>query len=343
MAVRDIIVVAASAGGVDALVRVVRGLPPGLPASLFVACHLPAGGTALPEILSRSGPLLATHPADGEAFHPAHVYVAPPDRHLLLDPGGKMRLSRGPRENHQRPAADPLFRSAARHYGPRVVGVVLSGSLNDGTAGLLAVRSAGGLAVVQDPADALVAAMPLSAARIAGADFEAPADGLGPLLAELIHRPVAREGGSEPVDPLETMPDRVRRDQERQLHDQRRGEVSLFTCPECGGALWQVDDKQLVRFRCHVGHVYNGEALLADQSELLEAALWTAVRTFRDKALLARQLAARDRAKGETAAAARFDEQADQAQRYGELILRHVLGNGDAGPIAPPPPPQGGT
>ncbi len=343
MAVRDIIVVAASAGGVDALVRVARGLPAGLPASVFVACHTPAGGqTALPEILSRSGPLLATHPADGEAFLPGYVYVAPPDRHLLLEPGGKVRLSRGPRENHQRPAADPLFRSAARHYGPRVIGVVLSGALNDGTAGLMAVRSAGGLAVVQDPADALVAAMPQSAAQIAGADFVAPADGLAPLLAELIHRPVARGGGSHTVDPLETMPDTVRHDQEEQLRDQRRGEVSLYTCPECGGSLWQVDDKQLARFRCHVGHVYNGEALLADQSEVLEAALWTAVRTFRDKALLARQLAARDRARGEAAAAARFDEQADQAERYGELIRLHVLGDGgDTGPTAPLPPPHG--
>src|SRR5690242_15674063 len=143
MATRDIIVIGTSTGGVDALSRLARGLPPGFPASLFVVCHFPAGGrSVLPEILSRSGPLLAAHAADGEPFYPGQIYVAPPDRHLVLGPNGRMRLTRGARENHHRPAADPLFRSAARHYGPRVIGVVLTGALYDGTAGLMAIRAA---------------------------------------------------------------------------------------------------------------------------------------------------------------------------------------------------------
>src|SRR5205085_8246445 len=141
--------------------------------------HFPAGGrSVLPEILSRSGPLLATHAADGEPFRPGHIYVAPPDRHLVLRPDGRTMLTREARENHARPAVDPLFRSAARHYGPRVIGVVLTGSLYDGAAGLLAVRGAGGLAVVQDPRDAAVAAMPLNATQIAGADRVAKTAGL---------------------------------------------------------------------------------------------------------------------------------------------------------------------
>src|SRR5947209_7433882 len=145
----DIIVVGASAGGVDVLAHVARGLPAGLPAAIFVVCHFPPGGASvLPEILSRSGPLLASHARDGEPTYPGHVYVAPPDLHLLVAPG-QARLSHGARENGFRPAIDVLFRSAARTYAARVVAVVLTGSLYDGVAGLLAIRAAGGIAVVQ--------------------------------------------------------------------------------------------------------------------------------------------------------------------------------------------------
>src|SRR5262249_16896633 len=162
-------------------------LPPGLPASLFIVCHFPPGGrSVLPEILSRSGPLLASHAVDGEPFHPGHIYIAPPDYHLLLSPGERMQLTRGPRQNYHRPAVDPLFRSAAKFYTRRVIGVVLTGSLFDGTGGLLAVRGAGGIAVVQDPHDAAVAAMPQSASQIAGADHVVPASRLAPLLVELV-------------------------------------------------------------------------------------------------------------------------------------------------------------
>jgi two-component system chemotaxis response regulator CheB len=277
MAGRDIIVIGASAGGVEALVHVVRDLPRGFPASLFVVCHYPPGGkSALPTILSRSGPLLATHASDGEPFNLGQIYVAPPDRHLLLEPGGVMRLTRGPRENHNRPAVDPLFRSAARHYGERVIGVVLTGALYDGAAGLLAIRGAGGLAVVQDAADASVAAMPYNATQIAGADRVVRLAEMGPLLVGLVQRPLIPAGGGSAVDPMEQMPEVVREDMDDQIHNGRAGDVSIYTCPECGGALWQVDQKGLTQFRCHVGHAYNGEAFLAEQSERLEAALWTA-------------------------------------------------------------------
>ncbi len=333
MAHHDIVVIGASAGGVEALTRLVRALPPGLPASLFVVCHFPSGfRSVLPEILSGSGPLLATHAIDGELFHPGHIYVAPPDYHLLLAAENRIQLRRGPRENHHRPAIDPLFRSAARNYGSRVIAVVLTGFLNDGAAGLLAVRSAGGLAVVQDPADAEVAVMPETAARIAGADHCVTLDRLAPLLAELIQQPPAASGGSTMTDPFEKMPEIVNADMNEQVRNGRRGRLTMFACPDCGGSLWQVNEDKLVQFRCHVGHAYQGETLLQEQTDLLETALWTAVRIFKERHLLARQLAEQEARRGSAAPAARFQEQADQAARYGDLIQQYILSN--------PPPPQ---
>jgi two-component system chemotaxis response regulator CheB len=320
----DIIVVGASAGGIEVLKELARGLPKGLPAAMFVVCHFPTEWrSTLPDILSRSGPLLAQHARDGEAPYPGQIYVAPPGHHLLLD-DGRMRLTRGPRENGHRPAIDPTFRSAARAYGPRVIGVVLTGSLTDGTAGLMAIRAGGGIAVVQDPADALVASMPRSAAEIAGADHIVPAAGLAPLLSGLVWRPVPQPGGT-PMDPLEKMTNVVDDDMREQERGGRRGHLATFTCPECGGNLWQVDEHSVLRFRCHVGHAYYAEALLGEQSEALEAALWTAVRTFREKAVLSRQLARAEHERGNGETARRYAEQAELADRYGELIRQNVL------------------
>jgi two-component system, chemotaxis family, protein-glutamate methylesterase/glutaminase len=326
---RDIIVIGTSAGGVEALRQVVTGLPSGFPATVFVVCHVsPGHRSILPEILSRAGPLLASHPTHRERFYPGHVYIAPPNQHLLVAPDRRVQLSRGARENNHRPAVDPLFRSAARHCGERVIGVILTGGLSDGAAGLMAIRQAGGLAVVQDPSDAVIASMPMSATQIAGADYVVPIAEMAPLLVTLVQGAKVADGGGGAVDPIEQMPTIVDQDMESQARDERRGELSVFTCPECGGALWQVDEAEPPRFRCHVGHAYNGEILLSEQSDALEAALWTAVRTFREKSVLARQLAFLKRSKGDNAAAERFDEQARQADRYGRLIQRYVLAGG---------------
>jgi two-component system chemotaxis response regulator CheB len=268
--------------------------------------------------------LPATHAKDAEHFYPGHVYVAPPDRHLLLAPNQKVRLTRGPRENHFRPAADPLFRSAARHYGPRVVGVVLTGAMYDGTAGLMAIRAAGGLAVVQDPADALVDGMPLSATQHAGADHVVPVAEMSRLLVSLVQES-STPRGAKSMDPIENMTAVVEQNMAEQSRNERNGELATYTCPECGGNLWQVNETGVTRFRCHVGHVYQAESLLTEQSEALEAALWTAVRTFREKSVLTRQLAEVSRAEGNHAAAARYAEQAGQADEYSALIRKYVL------------------
>jgi two-component system, chemotaxis family, protein-glutamate methylesterase/glutaminase len=170
-----------------------------------------------------------------------------------------------------------------------------------------------------------------------------PAAGLAALLTDLVLQSVTPNRGAETMDPIERMPDVVDRAFEQQTRNERRGEVSTFTCPECGGSLWQVDETGLVRFRCHVGHAYNGEALLAEQTEALEAALWTAVRTFREKSVLGRQLAVQERAKGNAAAAARFEEQAAQAAQYGSLIVKHVLNGDGAAGVGRDAPAQSST
>jgi two-component system chemotaxis response regulator CheB len=197
MAGHDIIVIGASAGGVEALREITRGLPANLPATLFVVLHVPPQNPShLPAILSRSGPLPAAHAGDGAEFVPGRIYVAPPDTHLLVE-SGRTHLSHGPTENRHRPAIDPLFRSAARAYGSRVVGVVLTGSLDDGTAGLYQIRRHGGVAVVQDPDDALFPSMPANALEYVGADYRCQVTEIAPLLERLARTPVR----ADTVDP----------------------------------------------------------------------------------------------------------------------------------------------
>src|SRR5262245_41743540 len=183
---RRLVVMAASAGGIEALQTVMRNLSPDFDAPILVVLHMAAGGGgALPRILNRAGPLPATPAVDGESLQPGHVYVCVADQHLLAG-DGHLHVRRGPRENGHRPAHDPLFRSAAMYYGPRAIGVILSGGLSDGTAGLLAIRRRGGIAIVQDPADALYDGMPLNALEYVGADHVVPAVEIGPLLNRLV-------------------------------------------------------------------------------------------------------------------------------------------------------------
>jgi two-component system chemotaxis response regulator CheB len=253
MAGHDIIVIGASAGGVQALVTLVGSLPQKLAAAIFVVLHIPAESPSLlSDILSRSGPLMAVPAVDCMDIEHRRIYVAPPDQHLLIE-RGHVRVVRGPRENRHRPAADPLFRSAARVYGPRVVGVILTGALDDGTAGLLTVKRQGGIAVVQDPDEALYPSMPMSALANVAVDYRLPLSKIGPLLVRLAGEQV-EENGEHPVSKdmeikLEDM------DVETLHNDERAGKPSGFSCPECGGVLWEIEDGDLLRFRCRVGHV----------------------------------------------------------------------------------------
>jgi two-component system chemotaxis response regulator CheB len=332
----DVIVVAASAGGVEALSALAAGLPPDLPAAVLVVMHFPAHATSmLPSILQRHGRLPAVHAEDGAELRSGTVYVAPPNRHLVVHQG-HVRLTAGPRENGHRPAADPLFRSAARSYGPRVIGVVLSGNLDDGTAGLAAVRRHGGMTVVQDPADALYPGMPLSAISNAKVHHVAPLAELPALLVELVNTPVQEE-----VEAMEdTRGNGSRDDVEAEIAeldpaalqaDERPGTPSGFSCPECHGVLWELKDGELVRYRCRVGHAYGAETLLAEQDESVEAALWTAFQALKERGALARRMCRRMEERGNGRSAGHFLAQADEADRRAEVIRRVLRGAADTG------------
>ncbi len=325
----DIIVVGASAGGVEALKELVAHLPPDLPAVVFVVVHVPAYHTsAMPNILTRASPLEAVHPQDGETIQPGCIYVAPPDQHLLIN-NGHIHLSRGPRENGHRPAIDPLFRSAANAYGPRVVGVILSGMLDDGSLGLATVKGRGGVAIVQDPADALYSDMPNNAIRNVPVDYILPLHEIGPLLARLAAEEAAREEGEVLMEnkPEATEAEIVRNDKALLERNGRPGEPTVLTCPDCGGVLWELHNGNLLRYRCHVGHAYSAESLMLEQANTLEAALWTAVRALEEKASLARRMAARANKHATRLMAARFEAQALDAEQRAALVRQVLLGN----------------
>jgi two-component system chemotaxis response regulator CheB len=332
---RDIIVIGFSAGGVEALVRLVSGLPGDLPAALLVVHHFPAESVStLPSILRRAGELPAFHPRHGQAISPERIYVAPPGRHMLVV-DGQIHLTRGPRENGHRPAIDPLFRTAARAYGPRVIGVLLSGGLDDGTAGLVAVKRLGGVAVVQDPEDALYPSMPRSALQRVPVDHVLPAEEIAPLLTRLARNGGGATGGSSTM-PAEDL--KVRDPAEAGTADIETGPLpgppTALTCPDCGGALWELIRGDLARYRCHVGHAYSIDSLVDAQADTVEKALWTALRALEEKAELSRRLAERVGKRGLERLALRYQSALEEAERGSDGIRSLLL----AGAAAPPDP-----
>ncbi|HEY0607491.1 MAG TPA: chemotaxis protein CheB [Herpetosiphonaceae bacterium] len=320
MPIHDIIVIGASAGGMEALQDLVRGLPPDLPAALFVVWHLPAHSVGvLPDVLTRAGPLPARHARDGELIEPGRIYVAPPDWHLLLEPG-RVRLTHGPKENHFRPAVDPLFRSAAIAYGPRVIGVVLSGLLDDGTAGMWVIKDRGGLAVVQEPDAALYPSMPASVLEYVAVDERRPAALLGPVLAQLVHTPVDEQGGRPVSEDLNLEHRIALEDTALDLGVTQLGTPSLYTCPECHGVLIQLRGGAPLRFRCHTGHAFTADALLAHAAAGIEANLWSVVRTMDEHVLLLTQVAHQLQEAGNPAAAERLRAQVHVAHQQTHAI-----------------------
>lgn len=324
----DIIVIGASAGGVEAATQLVRSLPADIPAAIFVVIHIAAhSNSVLPQILQRRGHLPATHAKDKEKIQHRQVYVAPPDLHLLVKPG-YINLAHGPKENRHRPAVDPLFRSAARSYQSRVIGVILSGTLDDGTAGLLEIKKVGGIAIVQDPEEALYDGMPGSAIENVEVDYVLPIAEIGEKLVTLAYEPVETNNNNS-VDPQLAMEtDMAELDREAVQSLERPGKESPYSCPECGGVLWEINNGNFLRFRCRTGHAFSPGSLFAEQSDALEQALWVALRALKEQSALSRKLAKRAKARNHSITANRFAEQAQEADSKADLI-RRVLVQGE--------------
>jgi two-component system chemotaxis response regulator CheB len=330
----SLVVVGASAGGVEALQRFVRALPGDFAAPVLVVLHAsPTGRSYLPEILSRAGKLPAVHALDGAPLDPGRIYVAPPDSHLLVA-DGRMALAKGPRENGHRPAIDPLFRTAADAYHGHVAGVVLSGTLDDGTVGLHCIKQAGGATLVQDPDDALYRDMPENAIAYVRPDYVQPVEELVDTLIRLTAS-APTDGPTngrrpEPMKPREDLPDAA---PAPAAEIAQPGDVVTFSCPECGGTLWETAAGGTTSYRCRVGHAFTLNNLVARQSEAVERALWSAYRALEERAAMSRRLARRLAERGRGESAERFERQAAVAETNASE-LKVVLDAFEAAPQA---------
>jgi|SRR5436190_3860336 len=320
----QIVVVGTSAGGIEALRTLAAALPADFPAPICVVMHTaPQSPGVLHEILSRSGPLVSTLAVSGERLRPGRVYVARPDHHLLVEPG-KLRVTKGPKENRFRPAIDPLFQSAAQVYGPGAIGVILTGSLDDGVAGLWTVKRLGGTAVVQDPAEALYSAMPRNAIQQVDVDHVVPIDQLAPLLVRLTAMPVQeRLAGAVP----EYVSVEVKIAMEQNPIDaglERIGDPSRFACPDCHGVLLQLKGGPEARYRCHTGHAFSASSLLAAVNEQIEDTLWASIRALEEGQLLLATMSERLKTTQKSAEAAELTARAEEAKQQSDVLRRLV-------------------
>jgi two-component system chemotaxis response regulator CheB len=332
---RDIVVIGASAGGVQFLIEILRGLSPDLPASLFVVLHTsPTSPGILPHILDRAGPLHCLHPVNREKMQHGRVYVAPPDHHLLLKPG-QIAVAHGPKENGFRPAVDPLFRTAAAAYGPRVIGIILSGGLDDGTLGLAQIKLKGGVGIVQDPDEAMFPSMPASAIRNVQVEHIVPVADMPALIERLAREPLpqgvldmARQSNGK-----RAKHDRAEEGATMLLKRNFPGPASGLICPECGGALWEGTEEGVLRYQCHVGHAYTSDSLMAEKEGELESTLWAALRALEENADLRRRMARRmgngtmDRIRKE------YEEQAEEAEKRAAILRRLLIEQQEAKPV----------
>jgi two-component system chemotaxis response regulator CheB len=321
-----LIAVGASAGGFEPLKLLVQKVPRGLPAAILIVLHTTSHGSgALAGLLDRASRLNATYPASDTPLESGTIYVAPPDHHLLVA-DSHVRALRGPRENGFRPAIDPLFRSAARSYGQRVIGVILSGAMDDGSSGLRSIKDAGGVAIVQHPDEAMVPGMPPSAIRQVEVDFVLPVAEIPEVLVRLVQNNGNGSGGGQ--TPMSKEPASYKSGPAGSAGsiaaDPLQGPPSTYTCPECGGTLWELQDGGSFRFRCHTGHGFTPESLLDGQGRELEHALWSAVRVLKERAGIHEQLAIRMQSNGLKDLATKYHERAEE-ERKKSLLIEGIL------------------
>jgi two-component system chemotaxis response regulator CheB len=322
-----IVVLRASAGGVESLKDVVCELPADVPAALCVVLHVPAyQPSALPEILTGCGRVPAVHPADGANLQAGHIDVAPPDHHLLVE-GDRLLVKKGPKENRFRPSIDALFRSVAYHYGPRAIGVVLSGALDDGTSGLWSVKRLGGVAIVQEPSDARFESMPKSALEYVEPDYQLPAREIRALLPRLLEENARAAPRADRI--LRTQMElEIGIAQEDDAF--RKGvfdgpELTPFTCPECHGVLVKVVEDRFIRFRCHTGHAYTDSALLEGVMESTGEMLWQVMRSLEEAVMLLNQMGQMRQVAGQAERAQVFFTKAAELEKRSDTFHETVL------------------
>lgn len=318
MANHDIVAIGTSAGGVEALLFLAARLSPQFPAAIVVTIHLPSDNpSVLDQILRRAGPLPAAFAGDGDVLNKGHIFIAPPGRHLLID-GNRLSLGEGPRENNARPAIDPMLRSTAVCCGSRVVGVVLTGTMYDGASGLRAVSQCGGITVVQDPRDAAFPEMPLTALNRSMPHHVVDLAELPILLERLVHQP-ARD--PVPVPDIIRFEVNVARGRESTMNEMDQiGRRSVLTCPDCHGVMWEIDEKDLVRYRCHVGHAYTAEMLGVALEGSLRRALESALRALEERVALAERLCKQARQRGEKRVTELWAERKAEYEKEADVI-----------------------
>jgi two-component system, chemotaxis family, protein-glutamate methylesterase/glutaminase len=324
---RDIVVIGASAGGLEALREILGGLPPNLDAAVMIVLHTASHAKSLlPQILERAGKLPVSHPSDGEAIERGRVYIAPPGFHMIVE-DGVLRVLQGPRENRHRPAIDPLFRSAAAAYRERVIGVVLTGMLDDGTAGLMVVSASGGKAIVQDPGTALFPGMPRSALDNVPAARVATLQDLPALLVQLIGSPLPAGTSRLREVPLGAAKETriAELDMKEISSEERLGRPSPFGCPDCGGVLWEIEQDGFLRFRCRVGHALTAQYLGAEQRHAVETALWEALRALEESASLYRRMSGRATMSHHLIPAQLYQERASNTEANSRILRDFLL------------------
>jgi two-component system chemotaxis response regulator CheB len=330
-----IIVIGASAGGLESLKEVVGQLPADLPAAICVVLHIPAyQPSLLPKILTDCCKLEAIHPEDGMKLKTGVIYVAPPDHHLLVE-GDRLAIKKGPKENRFRPSIDALFRSAAYGYGPRAIGVILSGALDDGTSGLWSVKRLGGIAIIQEPNDARFESMPKSALEYVDADHKVPAGEIGPILLRAIKKEPApaRPADAELMAQMEMEVKIAEEDDAFRKGVFDGPELTPFTCPECHGVLVKVVEGKMARFRCHTGHAYTDSALLEGVMETTGEMLWQVMRSLEEAVMLLNQMGQDLQVAGEKERAKIFFAKASELEKrsttFHSTVLKHESLSGD--------------
>lgn len=335
---RDIVVIGTSTGGLEALRQLVAGLPSGFKAAVLVVMHIGPHDSILPSLLARTSVLPVRQARHGDLVEAGRILIAPPDFHLTVVRDGArcgVVLARTAKENHTRPAIDPLFRAAAAAFGARAIGVILTGALDDGTAGLAAIKACGGVAMVQDPSEALAPDMPSSAIDSVGVDHVLKLDEIPAALLRVIEAN-AQGGAASAADLPQAVPPWVEAENRFgmegvEMHRlEELAKPSTFTCPDCHGTLWELNDQHPRRFRCHTGHAYSERNLVALQGDLVEDSLWGALRALQEKEMLLRRMADDALRNKQIAASLDYSAQARQAQHSAEILRGLLMAKADA-------------